>query len=262
MKKSFLKISLLVAVGMVGSLILAGCATTTPNDTVTAGRQLFIGKGCAACHGQNAEGTDIAPALVGHNEEEVKRQVRNPLVNMPRSGPEQISDDELEEIADYIESLGPVGEHNEPIAMEDALTVHHWMALSALESDNPTEAEHHVRHIIEIVTDPEHKSQMEAILEDVLAGKDHDASHAVEEMLVMKAEPELPMRKMHLQLALASIAAGVSQDAKHHLEHSINLATGDDKIRGEEIIELLEQNNIHDAEHELEELLEHGAHDD
>ena len=27
------------------------------------GHALFIAKGCAACHGQNAEGTSIAPAL-------------------------------------------------------------------------------------------------------------------------------------------------------------------------------------------------------
>ena len=107
MKKSLLKVSLLVAVGVVVSLILTGCAST-PEDTVAVGRQLYIDKGCAVCHGQNGEGTDIAPALPGHNEEQVKRNVRSPVGNMPRSSPEQISDDELEMIADYIGSLSPV----------------------------------------------------------------------------------------------------------------------------------------------------------
>ena len=45
-------------------------------------------------------------------------------------------------------------------------------------------------------------------------------------------------------------------DAKHHLNHYIDMATGDEKVRGEEVIELLEQDNFHDAEHEVEELLE------
>jgi mono/diheme cytochrome c family protein len=231
-------------------------STPTPVDHVVAGRQLFIGKGCAACHGQNAEGTDIAPALQGHNEEQIKRQVRSPLGSMPSSGPELISDDELEKIIDYIGSLAPVAEHVEPLAMEDALVMHHWMALSALEADNPDEAEHHVLHIIGIVIDPEHKSKMGDILEDIQAGDHHDASHGIEEMIVTKAEPELAMKELHLQLALAAIGGEDSVDAKHHLNHYIDVVTGDEKVRGEEVIELLEQDNFHDAKHEIEELQE------
>lgn len=40
------------------------------------GHALFIAKGCAACHGQNAEGTSIAPALPGHNEQSTNRCAR------------------------------------------------------------------------------------------------------------------------------------------------------------------------------------------
>ena len=210
----------------------------------------------SVCHGQNAEGTGIAPALPGHNLEQIKRQVRNPLGNMPRSGSEQISDDELEKIVDYIESLSPVAEHIEPVIMEDTLVMHHMMALKALESDNPDEAEHHVQHILALVADPEHKAQMEDVLENIEAGEHHDASHAIEEMLVVKAEPELAMTELHLQLALAAIGGDDSEDAQHHLEHFIDLVTGDEKEQAQEAIELLEQGNIHDTEHEVEELLE------
>ncbi len=230
--------------------------TPTPVDHTAAGKQLFIDKGCAACHGQNAEGTDIAPALPGHNEEIVKRQVRSPLGSMPRSGPELISGDELEMIADYIGSLEHDDEHIEPVAMADALLMHHWMALDALDSDNPHEAEHHVVHIIETVIDPEHKSTTEDSLEDIKAGEHHDASHAIEEMIVTKAAPELTMNELYLQLTLVAIGGEDSVDAKHHLDHYIDMVTGDEKARGEEVIELLEQGNFHDAEHELEELLE------
>ena len=228
----------------------------TSVDRIVAGGQLFIDKGCAVCHGQNAEGTDIAPALPGHNAEQIKRQVRSPLGTMPRSGPEQISGDELEKIVDYIESLAPVAEHVEPVAMEDALVMHHWMALSALEVDNPDEADHHVRHILKLVTDLEHKTRMESVLEDIQAGHHHDASHAIEEMLAGTADPGLSLKSLHLQLALSAFAAEDLENVKHHLEHFIDIATGDERVRGEEAIDLLEQGNIHDAEHEVEELLE------
>ena len=98
------------------SLILASqaaCATgAPPSPTATetpakppetreevGGRELYISKGCAACHGQNAEGSAIAPALPGHNEMMVKRQVRNPRLRMPAFSENQINADELEAIA-------------------------------------------------------------------------------------------------------------------------------------------------------------------
>jgi mono/diheme cytochrome c family protein len=250
---------ILVAV-LMGVVVLFGVAcggpetvppapTPTSVDRIAAGGQLFIDKGCVACHGQNAEGTDIAPALPGHNAEQTKRQVRSPRGTMPRFSPESISDDELGMIAAYIKSLTPAEEHIEPVAMENALVVHHWMALSALEADNLDEAEHHVRHILELVTDPEHKAQMEDVIEDMLAGNHHDASHAIEEMLAGKADPELFLKNLHLQLALGAFVTENLEDAKHHLEHFIDMATGDERVRGEEAIDLLEQGNIRDAEH-------------
>lgn len=227
-----------------------------PVTPAVTGSQLYVEKGCAVCHGQNAEGTSIAPSLPGHNAGQVKGQVRNPLGTMPRSSPEQISDDELEKIIDFIENLAPIEEHVEPVAMEDALIMHHWMALSALEADNPDEAEHHVSHIIELVTDAEHKAEMEAILEAIQAGDYHDASHETEEMLVTKAQPELAMKTMHLQLALASIGREDGENASHHIEHFIDMATGHDAEHAQEVIDLLEQGNFHDAEHEVGEMME------
>ncbi len=252
-------------IGLVAMLafIMAGCggggevtSTPTPVDHTAAGKQLFIDKGCATCHGQNSEGTNIAPALAGHNKEQVQSQVRRPLGSMPRSDRERISDDELEKIADYIVSLEYDAGHVEPVDIPEELVMHHWMALNALGTDNPDEAEHHIGHIITIVTDAEHESRMQTILEDARAGRDHDAEHALEEMLVTKAKPGLEVKRMHLQLALTSIGGHNLADARHHVEHFIALVTGDEKAAAEEVIDLLEQGNTHDAEHEVEELLE------
>ena len=52
--------------------------TSAQAEPTSEGHGLFVAKGCTACHGQNAEGSQIAPALAGHSEAMVNRQVRNP----------------------------------------------------------------------------------------------------------------------------------------------------------------------------------------
>ena len=68
-----------IIIGLVG--ILAACSSaapaaqptvapepspTTEAEPISLGHELYIAKGCSACHGQDAEGTVIAPALTGH----------------------------------------------------------------------------------------------------------------------------------------------------------------------------------------------------
>ena len=108
----------LSALGVV-AIAVAGCggtapaakpptkSTSAPSEQVAEGHALFQAKGCAACHGTNAEGTAIAPALASHTREQVVRQARSPVGTMPRFGPDQVSDAELELIAAYIVSLAP-----------------------------------------------------------------------------------------------------------------------------------------------------------
>ncbi len=254
-----------LTVAMIGAVVLVGVAcggggeatpTASPSDHDDEGMQLYISKQCAGCHGVTGEGTDIAPMVAGHNEGEVKRQVRNPVGSMPAFDSDMLGDDELDLIARYIESLELPGEHGEPVIMDEQAVTHHWMALYSLSARNMEETEHHISHIIEVVTDPEHSAQMIDVLDDVKAGDLHDASHAIEEMLVGKADPTLTMVSLHLRLALADLAAEDTEDAVHHIEHFIGMAADDEIARAEEILELLVQGNIHDAQHELEELLE------
>lgn len=75
------------------------------DDTLAVGKQLFIEKGCAACHGPNAQGTPGYPAVAGFPQSHTKEQVRNPHHRMPRFMPEQVSDEELDMITEYVESL-------------------------------------------------------------------------------------------------------------------------------------------------------------
>ena len=85
----------------------------TDNSDIQAGMTLFADNGCTACHGDDASGTDIAPALVGLTMEQIKDQVREPSGTMPPFSAEQISDNELDQIAVYLMSLdGDSHEHD------------------------------------------------------------------------------------------------------------------------------------------------------
>ena len=260
------------------SLILtvqAGCASGPPPSPATVptmppetgeeagGKELYISKGCAACHGQNAEGSEIAPALPRHNETMVKRQVRNPRFRMPAFSVEQINSDELETIANYIASLsGGAHDHPETIELTEAVQMHHWMALEALKASGRGEAIHHVEHIIDLLEPGQHQEKMVAIVQSLQGGEGHEAEHAIEEMLAGTAAPDLTLFQLHLRQVLVSLAVNDQTDAQHHLEHAQGLAEPDDEGGVHEALEALEQGELDQAQHEIQELLGEDEHDD
>ncbi|MFQ5857990.1 MAG: c-type cytochrome [Anaerolineae bacterium] len=77
------------------------------------GGHLFQSKGCVACHGPEAQGTDLAPSLVGKIAEAIRQQVREPKEKMPPFSTTHLSDSELEAIIQYIESLSKAGPADE-----------------------------------------------------------------------------------------------------------------------------------------------------
>ena len=253
------------------SFMIVGCASESPTlaPTVTAtpteasgltekaeGHEIFISKGCAACHGQNAEGSTIAPSLAGHTEAMVERQVRNPRFRMPSFTEDQVSDGELGAIAHYIASLSGEGHaHPETIQLAAAVEMHHWMALEALKVDDPPEGIHHVKHIIDLLEPGEHRQRMEVILGSLEAGERHDPEHEIEEMLAGTAAPALTLFELHLRQALVALAVEDLSDAQHHVVHAQALADAAQTERISEILNLLQQVELHSAEHEIQELL-------
>ncbi|MFQ6026814.1 MAG: c-type cytochrome [Dehalococcoidia bacterium] len=226
------------------------------------GRDLFLSKGCAACHGQDAEGSGIAPALPGHTDEQITRQVRSPIGNMPGFSDDQISDHELEEIIRFITGLESGNGHSEPVdlTMDDVIAMHHWMAILALKADAVAEAIHHVEHANALIENQDHLEQMQMVLEDLGAGRLHDAEHTLEDMLAGVAEPELSMEELHLQLALSGLAAHDVVDAQHHVDHFMEEAGYTEQEAAKEIMSHLESGRLHEAEQAVIELLEGMPH--
>jgi mono/diheme cytochrome c family protein len=268
MKWTKIGVYLVMAV-VLGGVLLAACARAGtppvgPAEEAGAERgKVLYAQYCAACHGQNAEGSASYPALPGHSEQVVTRQVRSPLGNMPAFSESQISDADLELLAHFIASLPAVEKHIEPAEMEDALVMHHWMSILSLKAGDAKEALHHIDHILAMELEHEHEEGMERARQLVVSGNHHGAEHEIEEMLAGKAEPELGLDTLHLQVTLASIGSRDLDDAQHHMEHYLDMATGTDRVKAQEVLALLANQESHDAEHEIEELLEmtpHGAH--
>ncbi len=241
----------------------APAPTATPGPTpipppatpLAQGKQVYT-TFCAGCHGVEAQGTALAPALPGHSEPVVKRQVRSPIGTMPPFSLSIISDQELDQIVDFIVSLPVTEKHAEPADMEGELVLHHWMAIYAIEEGDAQDAMHHIDHILRLVTEPEHKHRMEETGEFIRQGKFHNAEHEIEEMLAGQADADLRSSEMHLRLAMASVALQSAQDAIHHMEHFLIVADGAAAEHAREVVGLLEVGELHEAEHEIAALVE------
>ncbi len=234
-------------------------------DDEREGHDLFVAKGCSACHGQDAEGTTIAPALAGHTEQMVRRQVRTPRFKMPAFSVTQVSDDELEAIVQYIATLEGGGHlHAELPASElaVALEMHHWMALESLKADSADDAIHHVGHIVELLQEGDHQRTMEAILVSLQAGETHGPEHDIEQMVAGTVVPGLTLSELHLRQALVALAVEDLSDAQHHVAHFQGTADAGGVERATEILALFEGGSVQDVEHEINELLGEEEHED
>jgi hypothetical protein len=212
---------------------------------------------CSSCHGSDALGSSFAPSLPGHSEAVVKRQVRMPIGTMPAFPSATNSDEALDRIAEFIGELPSNEDHGEPVDMESATVLHHWMAIYGLQEDAIEDAVHHIEHILEAVTDHEHQERMEEVLELIEHGDLHSAEHEIQEMLSGEANLRLPVTEIHLKLVMAALAQHDAQSAIHHMEDFLAVADEASVEKAHEIVEMLEAEDLHGVEHEVEELLEH-----
>jgi mono/diheme cytochrome c family protein len=231
-------------------------ATTIPSFTGAAeeGKRLFGANACISCHGDNPQGTNVAPALGGHSAAVVRRQVRAPVGTMPVFLPESLTNDELGEIVAFITALPGKHGHEKPVDIGQEVALHHWMALLALEAAQISEATHHVEHINGVVV-VDHLARMRQVLSKLEDGQIHDAAHTIEAMLAGTGLPGLTEEVMHIQLALSATRVVDVANAVHHIDHFLQLATGDQHQGAEDVLVMLQAQRLHDAEHELQGLL-------
>ena len=218
------------------------------------GQKLFVSKGCSVCHGQDGQGTAIAPAMPGHSLAIVKRQVRAPVGVMPLFSPDEISNEELEQIAEFIASLPAGHMHMREVDVGREVALHHWMALLSLEEGEIIEGIHHVEHIIGLVQGA-HLARMQEVLQQLQEGEVHDGTHGIQDMLAGTAEQDLSLGEMHLQMALSGLRVEDVEGASHHLGHFLEVATENQTQQAQAILDAIHGLEFENAEHEIEELL-------
>jgi hypothetical protein len=202
----------------------------------------------------NAEGTDTAPALAGHTHEQILEQVRAPMGAMPAYSVSQISDEELEQLAEYIESLEEPERHMEPLKLSNLVAAHHRMALSAIRAEDVPDAIHHVSHVIERVRG-EHLRAMRKARELLESGEPHEAEHLIEEMLAGRAEKDLRLDRLYLQLALTAAEADDRKEVLHDMRHFRELAKGSRGAKADRVIAAIRAGDSHDTIDGIRDLL-------
>ncbi len=98
---------------LVNTSTAARAAGSVQSETaVEEGRALYL-EGCASCHGLNAEGTSVAPSLIGAGAASVHFQVATgrmplaaPTIQVERKEP-SYSEPQITALAAYIATLGP-----------------------------------------------------------------------------------------------------------------------------------------------------------
>lgn len=87
-------------------------ATSADEDDIAEGRALFVAN-CATCHGLDAQGTDVAPSLVGVGAASAYFQVSTGRMPMANNSPQAerkppvFDEDQTYQLSAYVASLGP-----------------------------------------------------------------------------------------------------------------------------------------------------------
>lgn len=259
-----------VAILTILAFVLAACARTpaqsspapsspepTPTPMMTEieeGKALYAQK-CAVCHGPNGEGTALGPKVAGHSASAVKTQLRNPVGTMPAFTQAQLGDADANKVAVFIASLEPAMAR--PLEWEAAApeTMHHWMALLAIKTNDTADARHHLEDVLALIKEPVHETQTREALDLINQGKLHYAEHEIEEMAGGESPSGVTMQRFHLVLAMDGVKEQNAAMVKHHLEHFLIEATEEQKVIAGKALQLIQAADFHEAEHEIEELL-------
>ena len=83
-----------------------GLAVAAASDPVQLGKQLFVTKGCAACHGLDGRGGIIGPSILGTKAEKLRTKTQVGPQGMPAYAPGALTDPDLAAIAAFLNANG------------------------------------------------------------------------------------------------------------------------------------------------------------
>lgn len=202
-----------------------------------AGLETFRSVGCAACHGSDGEG-GIGPAIAGHTEDQVFRQVRTPKGDvMPAFSPDLLSDEEILDVVAWITSLGenmvmahaPQGadEGDEPqvtdhqFALSNTEVAHMRLLLGAIDVGNLSDAARHLEHMTLHGAEPEVEEFALELQVDLAAGNLHDVEQKVVDALGSSADEDFDAVIAHIGMTISASQRSDDADVALHLAKAI-----------------------------------------
>lgn len=246
---------------IVSAVFVAACGSVTQTEAETtlasaagdptAGFEAYVSVGCAACHGANGEG-GVGPALPGHTEDQILRQVRTPKGDvMPPFPSGVLSDDDVRDIYAWVTTLGgemAMAPHDEEPAEGDAAggdhgpgmtateVAHLRLMLVSIDTENPDDAIRHIEHVALHGGDPELLSLADELLTDLKAGNPHDAEQKALAALGPDISEHFDVVTAHVGMALSSNDRGEDADVEYHLSEAAIASAGHDH---EEVLQQL-----------------------
>ncbi len=83
-----------------------GLAVVRAGDPVQLGKELFVTKGCASCHGLDGRGGVVGPSIVGTKAEKLRAKTQVGPQGMPAYAPGALTDQDLAAIAAFLNATG------------------------------------------------------------------------------------------------------------------------------------------------------------
>ena len=83
-----------------------GLAVPRAGDPVQLRQQLFVFKGCSACHGLDGRGGIVGPSIVGTKAEKLRSKTQVGPQGMPAYASGVLTDEDLAAIAAYLNAMG------------------------------------------------------------------------------------------------------------------------------------------------------------
>jgi len=224
----------LLAATVVASLVFSACASSTSVATISGASggdgvgEVIFASSCASCHGTRGEG-GTGPPLAGHTAEQIIRQVRAPVGNMPVFGPEKISPAALDDLVEMITGLHLEGgaphdgdgasPHDEArLSKQEVSQLQHALILDLLEQDDAAAAAHALEEVIEPLSGT-HSDAMAALLEDIEAGRTDQVQSRLLDMAAHAPLTDgLNIDALLLTLALDDLRGG-DEAASHWFDH-------------------------------------------
>ena len=183
--------SKLLIVLALAALVLSGCGASgsaqSSAEALAQGETQFM-TFCAACHGADGTGSDIAPSVIGHPADDILAQVRSPIGAMPAFTSGTISDANLDLLVEYVLSLdSSEGEHDAAFTPSEQEMVHLLAAYEEIADSQNMDRElaiNHMQQAVALASGAAAEKYAE-LIDAIEGGKVATARHELEELLGM-----------------------------------------------------------------------------